>query len=251
MGNVEMEIQEDVAVLRLNRGVTNPINLDFVQNISENIQKIRNDQKNKGLVITGTNEKFFSIGFDLPELYKQNLEDVTRFYKAYNQLCLDIYTLPKPTITAITGHAIAGGCILAQCTDYRYIAEGRKLMGVNEIKLGLPVPYIADRIIHQLCGTRYATEILLTGEFYQPDKLLEMGMVDLVLPIEQVLPKSIEKVELLGEMPIRAFEIIKNNRIEDVRAIVQTNQEEQERLFLDCWFKNETRKLLAEAVKKF
>jgi len=251
MGHVEMETQENVAVLRLNRGVTNPISLDFVQNILEKIQRIKDDQKIKGLVITCTNAKFFSIGFDLPELYEQNLEDVTRFYKAYNQLCLDIYTLPKPTVTAITGHAIAGGCILALCTDYRYIADGRKLMGVNEIKLGLPVPYIADRIIHQICGSRYATEILLTGEFYQPEKLLEMGMVDLVLPIEQVLSKSIEKVKLLGEMPNRAFEIIKNNKIEKVLTVVQANQEDQERLFLDCWFMKETRELLVEAVKKF
>lgn len=77
---------------------------------------------------------------------------------------LALYTLPKPVVAAITGHAIAGGCILALCCDYRFISEGRKLMGLNEVKLGVPVPYLADRVLHALVGTRYAREIIESGE---------------------------------------------------------------------------------------
>jgi enoyl-CoA hydratase/carnithine racemase len=164
---------------------------------------------------------------------------------------LDIYTYPKPTIAAISGHAIAGGCIIALCCDYRYISEGRKLMGLNEIKLGLPVPYPSYCILEHLVGARYAKYLVESGDFFEPDKLFEMGLVDEVLPKGQVLPRSIEKIRSIGEMPKVAYEIIKRNRVEDVEKLILSKLEEKEKNFLSCWQRADVRELLAEAVKKF
>jgi len=135
------------------------------------IEKIKHDANVKGIVLTSSNEKFFSIGFDIPGLFEFSKEDLSNFYRSFNQLSIALNTLPKPTIAAITGHAIAGGCILALCCDYRFIAEGRKLMGPNEIKLGVPIPYPADCILRSLVGTRNAREITDNGDFYEPEKL--------------------------------------------------------------------------------
>ena len=74
-------------------------------------------------------------------------------------------------------------------------------MGLNEIKLGLPVPYPADCILRQLVGARIAQEICYTGEFYGPDELFTMGLVDQVLSADELLDKAIEKAKLVGEMP--------------------------------------------------
>jgi len=167
------EFRDEVAVLKLNRGVTNALNLQLVSQLAENLQTVRDDSDVQGLVLSSFNEKFFSIGFDIPELIKLTIDDFRVFYQVYNRICVDLYTLPKPTIAAITGHAIAGGCILALCCDYRFIAEGRKLMGLNEIKLGIPVPYPGDCILQHVVGTRNAREIMGTGEFYDPEVLLQ------------------------------------------------------------------------------
>ena len=109
----------------------------------------------------------------------------------FNQVCMELYTMPKPTVAAVTGHAIAGGCILALCCDYRFAAEGRKLMGLNEIRLGVPVPYLADCVLRQIVGARNAREIMETGEFYLPEQSLQIGMIDRVLPLEKVVADSI------------------------------------------------------------
>jgi enoyl-CoA hydratase/carnithine racemase len=251
MSDIELEKHDEITILRLNQGTTNPLNLEFIQEISKNMELLKNDPNVRGVVITSGNDKFLSIGFDLPILFKQNKNEVKTFYKTFNRLCLEIYTFPKPTIAALTGHAIAGGCILTLCFDYRFIAEGRKLMGLNEIKLGLAVPYPADRILYQLVGSRTANEIVSTGDFYPSEKLLEMGMVDLVMPIEHVLDKSIEKAKLLGAMPTEAYKMIKQNRVESVKAQILEQLEKKEELFLERWFEPETRKLLEEAIKKF
>jgi len=248
---IRTEYRDKVAILKLNRGITNALNLKLVNQLAENLQKARDASNVYGLVLVSSNEKFFSIGFDIPELFELTRKDFQVFYRAFNRVCIDLYKLPKPTIAAITGHAIAGGCILTLCCDYRFIAEGRKLMGLNEIKLGIPVPYPGDCILQQLAGTRNAREIMGTGEFYHPEELLQAGIVDQVLSLKQVLPKSIEKAKLLGALPHKAFRMIKRNRVEMVEAQILTHLAEKEQFFIECWFSHEAQVRLKEAIKKF
>jgi enoyl-CoA hydratase/carnithine racemase len=246
-----VEYRDKVAILKLNRDLTNALNLKLVNQLAENLQKMKDDSNVHSLVLGSSNEKFFSIGFDIPELFELARKDFRVFYQAFNRVCMDLYTLPKPTIAAITGHAIAGGCILALCCDYRFIAEGRKLMGLNEIKLGIPVPYPGDCILQHVTGTRNAREIAGIGKFYHPEELLQMGMVDQVLPLKQVLSKSIEKAKLLGALPHEAFRMIKRNRVEIAEAQVLTRLAEKEQFFIECWYSDEARERLEEAIKKF
>jgi len=248
---IRIEYHNKVAIVKLDRNVTNALNLELVTKLDETLLKVKKDSNTHSFVLNSSNEKFFSIGFDIPQLFGFSKDDFKVFYKTFNRVCLELYTLPKLTIAAITGHAVAGGCILALCCDYRFIAEGRKKMGLNEIKLGVPIPYPADCILRQIVGFRNAREIVDTGEFYLPDKLLQMGMVDLILPLDQLLFKSIEKAKLLGALSQDAFAMIKRNRIEMVEAQVLTELKEKERLFLECWYSAETRKRLKEAIAKF
>ena len=251
MALTKMENLDGVSVLRLTNGVTNPISLELIRDISKNLDKLKDDGETHSLVITGTNDKFFSIGFDLPNLYKQGKDEIRTFYRAYNRLCLDLYTFPKPTVAALTGHAIAGGCILALCCDYRVIASGKKLMGLNEIKLGVPVPYPGDIILKQIIGTRYAQMIMEVGEFYRPEALMQMGMVNDVVKLKGVMEKALEHARILGKYPPMAFRMIKKNRVEEVKRQILEDLDEKEQYFLKCWFSDETRELLKEATKKF
>ena len=251
MKMIRIEHHGEVAIVKLDRGVTNTIDLQLVEELSETLQGVTHDPGVHSLVLGSSNERFFSIGFDIPQLFGLARQDFKFFYQTFNRVCMDLYTLPKPTIAAITGHAIAGGCILALCCDYRFIAQGRKLMGLNEIRLGVPVPYLADCVLRHIVGVRYARDIMDIGEFYQPEESLQMGIVDQVLPLEQVLPKSIEKARLLGGSPQEAFAMIKRNRIEGVEAQILTRLEEKERFFVDCWYSGEARERLREAMEKF
>lgn len=247
---VEFEVVDNVAVLKLNRGVTNAINMDLAVELSSAVEEVRRSRL-RALVLTSSNDRFFSIGFDVPELIDIARREFLEFYHAFNQLCLNLYTLPKPTIAAITGHAIAGGCILTLCCDYRYIGQGRKLMGLNEIKLGLPIPYFADRTLRQIVGDRAATEILYTGEFYPPEKALEMKLVDEVLPPDQVLQRAIEKVGAIGKLPDKAFAVLKENRTREISNEFLRNFEEELVTFVDFWFSDEAQERLREAIKNF
>jgi enoyl-CoA hydratase/carnithine racemase len=124
-------------------------------------------------------------------------------------------------------------------------------MGLNEVKLALPVPYPATCILEQVVGARHAREIMETGELFAPERLLEMGLVDQVLPLEEVIPKALQKAKELAAQPARAFALIKSNRTEPVREKVRGRLVAKEQLFVDHWHSEKARKRLTEASKKF
>ena len=251
MSSMSVDYTDTVAIARLTRGVTNALDLELVNELGALVEKIEHDAGVSALVLGSCNDKFFSIGFDIPHLFDLSRQDFAIFFSEFNRMCQRLFTLPKPTVAAITGHAVAGGCILALCCDYRFIADGKKLMGLNEIKLGVPVPYLADCVLRDIVGTRYARDMLDTGEFHMPADSLRMGPVDEVLSLGDVMAKAIEKARRLGASLSEAFALIKQNRVEEIAQRVLAQREEKERLFVDRWYSDAARQRLGEAIAKF
>ena len=248
---LQIERHGEIEVIKLSRGVINVLDSNLVQQLSETLENIRGNPDIRGLVLSSTNEKFFSIGFDIPNLYDLADAAFTSFFHSFNQLCLSLYTLPKPTIAALTGHAIAGGCILALCCDQRIIAEGRKLIGLNEIKLGVPVPFIAECILRQIINGRIVRGIVEGGGFYSPDEALRIGLVDEARPSERLLSTAIEKARQLGGNIPYVFATIKHSRTIEVEEQIEARLKEREKVFIESWFSKEARLLLKEAISKF
>ena len=248
---IDVSLQDTAAVIKLNRAVTNALSLELIQELAAVLETLGSDPAVQALVLGSANDKFFSIGLDLTELFGLSRDDFESFYRTFNQTCMQLYALPKPTVAAISGHAVAGGCILALCCDYRFIAAGRRLMGLNESKLGVPVPYLADCVLHSLVGSRKAREVVELGEFYDPEESLAMGMVDQVVALEDVLPLSLERARQLGTIPAQAYAIIKRNRIAGTEERIRARWEEKQRQFIECWYAPEARQRLQEALKNF
>jgi enoyl-CoA hydratase/carnithine racemase len=248
---LSIEHQDGVALLRLDRGVTNAINLELVHALAAAVRDARENPQTRGLVLCSAQDKFFSIGFEIPQLFELPRSGFEEFYRAFNRMCLELYALPKPTFAAMTGHAIAGGCVLALCCDYRFIADARKLIGLNEIKLGVPVPYVASCVLRQLVGARVARDIEQDGEFLPPKRAQDLGLVDQVLPLERVVSMAVDRCRALGSMPAQAFAMIKRNRTEAVEQQILEKLEGREHYFIDCWYAEDTRARLKAAMEKF
>lgn len=250
MAKVKVEDRDGVSLVRMQNGVTNPLSPEFVEELRAAIEGLARDPSLKGVVLTGS-EKFFSIGFDLPQLIKLDRDGMKGFLHSVNRLCGALASFPRPTVAAVTGHATAGGCIVAMCCENRIIAEGRKLMGLNEIKLGLTVPHLAVVILTDLVGPRIANEVMMTGDFYSPEKALSMGLVDEVHPVGEVVTQTIKRAGRLEPAFFRAYEIMRSATWALVESKAMPQMKEQEDAFLDLWFSESTRPLLKEASKKF
>jgi len=245
---VLLEHSGDIAILRLKNGVTNAISPQLVDDLSAAVNECHN--LCKGLILTG-GSKFFSIGFDLPTLLPLNRNEIAEFYHRFNQAALDIFTLSVPTVCAISGHAIAGGTILALTCDYRFAALEKKLLGLNEIKLGVPVPHLADLMLRHIVAERAATEIVYRGEFITAADSRKIGLVDDICSPDTLGARALEKVLELAALPAPAFAQIKDYRVAEIRSEFIKNHPAKTKGFLDCWFNPAVRVLLAEAAKKF
>jgi enoyl-CoA hydratase/carnithine racemase len=263
---VTIEHQNQVAILKLNHGVTNAISGDLVLALDAALKSQAADHDVLGMVLTSSNRKFFSIGLDLPSLFALGEKEFRSFYQSFNQMCLNILTISKPLVAGIAGHAIAGGCILSLCCDYRFISEGRKLIGLNEIKLGVPVPYVADCILRKLIGHRLARDVMDSGGFLEPEEaqrlgdsggFLEpeeaqrLGMVDRILPVEEVVSQSVEKARELSSDSLEAFALIKSSRVHALQREITAQLAEREDAFIKCWFSDDARVRLKEAISKY
>ena len=175
MSKVSLEAHDAVAVLRLNNGVTNAISSELVDDLLESVKQVKSEFN--GLVLAG-GEKFFCIGLDLPALLQLDQPDMIEFYGRFEQAFFDLYTLPVPTACAINGHATAGGAIFAMSCDFRFVSSGRRLIGLNEVKIGVPVPYLADLMLRQIVGDRCATDMMFSGKFVEPEEAKKFGLVD-------------------------------------------------------------------------
>lgn len=248
MSLVRIEPHGDIALLRLNNGVTNAINPQLVNALAEAVEKVGSDYR--GLVLAG-GEKFFSIGFDLPTLLDIERVAMTEFFNCFNKLCYDLYSLGIPTACALAGHTIAGGGILAMAADFRYAAQGRKQIGLNEIKLGIPVPYLADLILRQLVGDRVATRMIFSGEFITFDQAHEKGLVDEMFAQEALEEQAIAKISEMAAFDSTAFSAAKANRVDMVRLKFKEDYQARNQLFLDIWFDAAVQERLKQAAKNF
>jgi enoyl-CoA hydratase/carnithine racemase len=248
MTKLALEEQGNVAILRLTNGVINAISPELIEELSLALQEVRGHFK--GMVLAGGN-KFFSMGLDLPTLLKLSRKDMAAFWVRFEDAVLALYTLPIPSAAAIAGHAPAAGTILALACDFRLIASGKKLMGLNEIKIGLPVPFLADLMLRQVVGDRSATEIEYTGELLMPEKSQALALVDGLFPEEEVEARTIAKISEIVEGPPFGFPLTKQHRTRDIRTRFLAGRESINQAFMDCWFSAPVQNILSVASKKF
>lgn len=178
---------EKVAVIALNRPEKrNAFNATLVAELKQAFTEADTDTAVKVIVLKGNGE-VFSAGADLGYLqslqsntYQENLDDSTSLMQLYKQ----IYTLSKPVIAQIEGHAIAGGCGLATVCDFSFAVDEAKF-GYTEVKIGF-IPAIVMVFLLRKIGERYAKELLLTGKLISAAEAKYMGLINDVVGVENM-----------------------------------------------------------------
>lgn len=248
MDKITIEEKGDIAILRLTNGVTNAIGPEMIRELLEALSQIQ--EKFRGMVLAG-GEKFFSMGWDLPYLLTLDRPGMAEFFYGFNDVCLALFTLPLPTVCAVRGHAVAGGHILATSCDFRLAAQGKTKFGLNEIHLGVPVPYLADMIQRQILSDPVATKMLVQGNLFSVDEAVAMALVDEVVTVGDVEEQAMAMVSELAALPAAAFACIKENRVESVQRRYERRFVKKNEAFLDCFFSPDIRGRLEEAAEKF
>ncbi len=188
--NIIVEKKNAIAYVTVNRPkVLNALNGATMQELRAAFADVKEDRQIRVAILTGAGEKSFVAGADIGELQKNNPIEAKE-YTHRGQAVLDlIENLGKPVIACINGFALGGGCELAMACTMRLASENAKL-GQPEVKLGIIPGYGGTQRLPRLVGKGIAAQLLLTGEMISAQEAHRIGLVNEVLPANQLIPRA-------------------------------------------------------------
>lgn len=192
---IRTESQGKTLVIYLNRPeVLNALNFGLVAELKQVIEDFGKDTEHLGAIITGSGEKSFAAGGDIAEFSQLDKEGAEQASRNGQAALFAIENCPKPIIAAVNGFALGGGCELAMACHLRVAAENARF-GQPEVNLGLLAAYGGTQRLVQLIGKAKATELLLTADSVKADEAYRLGLVNYVVPKEEMMTKCFELLD--------------------------------------------------------
>lgn len=193
----------DIAIVRLAHGKVSALDAELCECVVQELTAIA-ASRSRALILTGTGHAF-SAGVDLFRLLKEGQPYLDRFLPAMDALFRTLLTFPKPTVAAVNGHAIAGGCILACACDYRVMTEDAGTIGIPELRVGVPFPILPFEIVRARLTPSIFRQLVMTGSVVGPDEARSVGLVDELAPADVLLVRAEHAAEQLAGIPPMTF----------------------------------------------
>jgi enoyl-CoA hydratase len=226
--NLLYETNDHLARITFNRPkVLNALNRQTVEELGDCLNRVRDDSNARALILTGAGEKAFVAGADINELAQRTPVDGKDFSLFGQEIFHRLETLGKPSIAAINGFALGGGCELALACSIR-IASRNARLGQPEVKLGILPGYGGSQRLARLCGKGVAHEMILTGEMISAEEALRIGLVNRVVEPAELLPAA----EMIARKIVVNAPLAVKYAMEAVERGVEMPQEEG--LFLEA-----------------
>ncbi len=244
---IKIQTTDHIAYLALDRGKSNAMHLEMVEELTEAIKSAQDNPAIEAIVIHGK-EGFFSSGLDLITLFEYDENKIAHFWRAFIDLIYTLTAFPKPTVASITGHSPAGGCVLALCCDYRVMAEGEFIIGLNEVPVGIVVPSGIFELYSFWIGKAIAYRNLLEGKLLLPSEALQIHLVDEVVPADRVNTAATRRARGLTQFDKSAWGATKLNLRNDLLQKIAANKTEAVQQVLAQWWKPSTRNILKTII---
>ncbi len=181
---VRVEVADGIATIRLDRPPMNALDVQVQEELRAAAHEVGERPDVAAVVLYG-GEKVFAAGADIKEMATMTYADMVARSGALQSAFTAVATIPKPVVAAVTGYALGGGCELALCADFRVAGDNAKL-GQPEIQLGLIPGAGGTQRLPRLVGPARAKEIIFTGRFVDAQEALAIGLVDRVVPADEV-----------------------------------------------------------------
>jgi enoyl-CoA hydratase/carnithine racemase len=253
MEHIKTEANEGLLIVTMSRGKANALNGAMVDEMNAAIADARSDESVRGVVLASDRAKFFSGGFDATEVFEYDRETMTDFFGRFIDLYEGLMRLTKPVIAAVSGHAFAGGAVLALACDKRVMAEGEFGFALNEINLGLALPPGMIRMAASVIGIGKARELVLEGRTFKPDEALKYGLASELVSPEAVFERAIAQARKMADKPPLTFGAIKRSFNQVAGLLPNGSDHLYLSEFIDHWFSPESkryRQVLIDSLRR-
>ena len=197
---IQYELRDGVAIISLDDGKANVFSPAMSAAINDALD--RAEQEAKAVVFAGRPGRF-SGGFDLSIMKEGGPSAAAAMVKAGGELLVRIYSFPRPTLVAVTGHALAMGAMFILSCDRRVGAAGDFKIGLNESKIGMTLPIFATELCRERLDPRHLTDAAILAEIYDPATACTVGYLDRTVPAEEVVDATVaEATRLAAEITL-------------------------------------------------
>jgi enoyl-CoA hydratase len=240
------DVGDGVRILTLNRPPANAINAEFLNALGVQCKAAREDDDVRAVIVTG-NGKFFSGGLDLKEA-ASGVNRVGNLAGSQDDGLFMLWTLPKPTVAMVNGHAIAGGVIIGLACDFRITQTGNHRFGLNEVAIGLAFPRGAFEIARLALNNQQLRTTMLEAGLFDAGRAREMGIVDEIVEPWRLENRCIEVAKRLGAHGRLAYAHTKQRIQAEALARVLSHGIEEAREVARITQSDETQALIAAQV---
>jgi enoyl-CoA hydratase len=190
-------LEDQIFTITINRpDKLNALNKEVMNELNDAIDEVYSNEKIKSVIITGSGAKAFVAGADISEFMGEGVEGMALAKKGQD-IFFKIEQAPKAIIAAVNGFALGGGCELAMSCHFRIAAENAKF-GQPEVNLGLIPGYGGTQRLAQLIGRGRALELIMTGNVIDAQTALQYGLVNDVVPADQLISKCRSLLEIIN-----------------------------------------------------
>ena len=204
---VRLEVADGIGTIRLDRPPMNALNAQVQEELRQAARDASDRDDVRAVVLYG-GPKVFAAGADIKEMATMAYTDMVNRSGALQDCFTSIARIPKPVVAAVTGFALGGGCELALCADFRVAGDNAKL-GQPEILLGIIPGAGGTQRLPRLVGPAKAKDLVFTGRFVGAEEALAIGLVDKVVPPDDVFTAAVEMVQRYADGPAYALRAAK------------------------------------------
>jgi len=202
MSHVTIEDRDGVALVTIDRPPANALSPELLEEGAAVADRLRSDAPSA--VVLAGRPGYFSAGMDLKIAPTLDAAGQQRTVSGINRLFASWYSLPCPTVAAVTGHAIAGGMILALCLDYRVVGHSGQF-GLTEVKVGIPYPAVALAVVAAELSAQASRRLALRADLVDAATAQALGCFDEQVSDDQVVPRALAVAAELAALPSRAY----------------------------------------------
>lgn len=243
---IDITMDGNVALLTLACPKANAINHAFIDALHASLDDVARDDV-RALVITGRG-RAFSAGLDLVESHGFDRDALKRFTDAFDDVFVRLFTVARPVVAAINGHAIAGGCVLACAADWRVMAAGDAEIGLTEVPLGIPFPIGALEVARHAVPREHWGRCILEGKRLSAYEALRIGLVDRVVDPVDLMKAATHKAHELAELPSGAYARVKEELRAAAVARINARHAASRAAFVEHWFGSDATAKRADVV---
>jgi enoyl-CoA hydratase len=247
MSSLSIDHVDGVAIVTVDRPPANALDRDLLAELVDASVSLREGDA-RAVVLTGM-DGFFSAGLDLKNLPTMDADAQGEMIMGVNRLVSRWYSFPRPVVCAVSGHAIAGGLVLALCGDYRIGSTTGKL-GLTEVRVGVPYPAAALAVVAAELEPAAARRLVLGGGLVEPPRALELGLVDELAAPAEVVARGLVVAKELADSPADAYARVKEQLRGTLAAEIERVVQERSDPLLESWLSSEAREAASSALRR-